>query len=432
MNIYNKFKEIAKKFPDHKAVTEDSGTTLSYKKLLELVDKYSKMIDNIPQSCGVIHLPKSIDLIATQLALNSKKMPFLTLEYGQTSRLHQAISQVLPSHVFSCKNSELIISIYQKYKKYDDDLAYIVFSSGSTGYPKEIHMKDAPVLSVVEQQANITSFDSNSTFLWLLNSAFDASLSDIYMTLLSGGHLVITDKKPNQIKSCFELIEKYNVTHTDIPPVVFSLWLKQMQKKKTHLKHIVFGGELANENIVKQMLSYVRLYNAYGPTETTICSSMIEVDEDWSYQNVGKPLNGVLYKIIEDELHIGGEHCSLGYSDPKLNNKFYTENNTHWFQTGDIFKEENGNYFYQGRKDRQIKLNGQLICPEEIEYNAKKFGAENAQVILQQNKLHLYYSGDLQISLFKENTVSWMHPHFYHPIEITGNLNQNWKLKIQN
>lgn len=423
--------EIVEKFPNNKAISDDSGRTLTYIELSELIKSYFNQIETIPNSCGIIYLPKCIETIALQLALNSKNMIFLVLEYGQDIRLKEAIEQVQPSHVFKVKDFQNITLKFKKFKKYQEDLRYTVFSSGSTGKPKQIHMKDKPIISVVTQQAEIISFNENKSFLWLLNSAFDASLSDIYLTLFSGGHLVVTNKKPNQIKSCFNLIKQHKITHTDIPPIVFSFWLQELQKNNTTLEHIVFGGELANEKLVRDMLNYVSLYNAYGPTETTICSSMIKTDPSWSYQNVGKPLNGVFYKIIDNELHIGGEHCSIGYSEEILNSKFYIENEIKWFKTGDNFKKDNENYFYLGRIDRQFKLNGQLICPEEIEFNAKKFGAENAQLRLEENKLHLYYTGDLNISSFKKNIVSWMHPHFYHPITISNNINQNWKFQIK-
>lgn len=466
MNIYNQFIEIVKKYPNHPAVTDDSHRTLNYVDFLNMVNQYADILDDIPNTCVAIYMPKKIEMIALQLAINSKSMAFMTLEYGQKARMMEATLSTKPSYMVKLDYTNNFINntdgtnstipqfiTFEKqhdFNTYPIDLGYIIFSSGSTGKPKQILMKDKPVINVVVQQAKITSFDSHSVFLWLLNSAFDASLSDIYMTLLSGGHLIISNQNSTQIKSCFELIEKYKVTHTDIPPVVFNLWLKKLKQlgiKNTSLKHIIFGGELAHEDITKELLSYVKMYNAYGPTETTICSSMIEVTKDWQYQNVGQPFDGVLYKIVDDELHIGGEHCSLGYSEEKLNEKFYYENEetitqqvsikkdnhkvTKWFKTGDIFKEKDNNFFYIGRKDRQFKLNGQLICPEEIEHKAKQFGADNAHVVFDDKKIHLYFSGDFDINNFKDSIVSWMRPHFYCLIDIKENLNQNWKLSIK-
>jgi len=432
MKIYQEFLTTVKRFPQYKAISDESES-LSYLELAKRVYNYIEFLPTIPQSCGVIYLPKSIDVIAFQLALNAKNIAFLTLEWGQDGRKEECITQVKPSLIITLIKNKVEIIKFDKFKSYPLDVGYIVFSSGSTGIPKQIWMKDYPVVNVTKQQAKITSFKESSVFLWLLNSAFDASISDIYVTLFSGGHLVVTQCNPLNTKEVFKLIKLHNVTHTDIPPVVFSLWLKKFKQGKIHssLKNIVFGGELANESITKELLEFTNLYNAYGPTEITICSSMCQVDKNWSYNNVGRPLEGVFYKIVDDELHIGGEHCSIGYDNEILNQKFYTENNIKWFRTGDVFKENNGNYFYGGRKDRQFKHNGQLVCPEEIENKAKNSGAENSQVTYIKNKITLYYSGLFRKEEFEKNIVSWMKPHLYREIAtLEGNINQNWKLKV--
>lgn len=431
-SLYSSFLEVAKSFSSNNAIS-DKNEDLTYQQFLNRIDFYQTKIDASKNTCAVIYLPKCIDMVAIQLALNAKEVAFLTLEWNQENRKNECIEKVKPSIFITLINNKIELINLENYSIYPEDIGYIVFSSGSTGNPKQIWMKSTPVIEVVKQQAEITSFTDKNVFLWLLNSAFDASLSDIYLTLLSGGHLIITELNALNTKKIFQLIEKYQVTHTDIPPVVFSVWLKSFQQKKISLSlnHIIFGGELANEAVAKEMLHFVNLYNAYGPTETTICSSLRKLDNSWSNNNVGTPLIGVYYKITNDELHIGGNHCAIGYDSDILNQKFYIENDIKWFKTGDIFKEQNGEFYYVGRKDRQFKFNGQLICPEEIENKAKLAGAENSQLVFSENKMTLYYSGNLNKELFEKTIVSWMKPQIYKHIQnIENNLNQNWKLKI--
>jgi fengycin family lipopeptide synthetase D len=433
MKLYKEFFKSVKKYQKKNAIT-DSKETLTYYDLYKRINYYAYQIKDNEHSCGIIYLPKCVDLVAVQLALNLKNISFLTLEWGQEKRKDECIAQTKPSVLITLIDNEVKVIHFEDFKTYPDDVGYIVFSSGSTGKPKQIWMKDEPVINVVKQQAKITAMNENGAFLWLLNSAFDASLSDIYVTLLSGGHLVVTENNALNINSNIELIRKYNVTHTDIPPIVFSLWLKKFKKQAIpqSLKHIVFGGELANEQNVKELLEFVSLYNAYGPTETTICASMCKVDSKWNYKDVGKALKGVIFEIIDGELHIGGNHCAVGYDNDELNKKFYTnQDGIKFFKTGDIFEKKRSRYFYIGRKDRQFKHNGQLICPEEIENKAKEHGADMAQVIYKDNRITLHYSGQLNREIFEKNIVTWMKPHSYHEINnIEGNVNQNWKLKI--
>lgn len=428
MNLYKAFKKTVIEFPHNNCVT-DHNKSLTYKDLLNKIDEYSSYLnENIEkETCVILYLPKSIDLIAWQLAINANNMAFLTLEYDEKSRLESSINQCLPSLLISENNNKLVLTQFDNYKKYTN-CSYIVFSSGSTGNPKKILLKDIPLIDVVLEQAKITKMDSSKTSLWLLNPAFDASLSDIYMTLLSGGHLVISSLKPVEIKKIQKLIDIYKITHTDIPPVTFKVWLKYFQNNKTTIEHIIFGGELANEALCNQLLEFVSLYNAYGPTETTICTSLTPISHHWTSNNIGQPLSNVFYKIIDNELHIGGEHCAIGYDNPLLDKKFYTENNIKWFISGDIVKFENNNYFYLGRKDRQFKHNGQLICPEEIENIALMSGAHQAKVIYTDNKITLKYSGQLNKKNLIENMPTWMVPHIFE--ETVLSINQNWKTII--
>lgn len=425
--LYNRFLKNAKKYPNNKCLT-DSNQSIDYQKAVELIKKNSSLIKNFKNTSAIIYLPKSIDIVLWQLAMNANNIAFITLEWGQESRINSTINKCRPSLMITLINNQISIIHYDNYISYNN-CDYIVFSSGSTGEPKKILLQDNPVVDVVEQQAKITNMNSHSSFLWILNPAFDASLSDIYMTLFSGGHLVVSNTKPSDIKEISRLIFQHNITHIDMPPVIFKIFLKFYLKNKdlfTSLKHIVFGGEKADENITKKLSLYFKLYNAYGPTETTICSSLSFVDKDWTSNNIGKPLFNVEYKIVNNELHIGGEHCAIGYDDSLLDKRFYIKDEKKWFMSGDIVECKNNIYYYLGRKDRQFKYNGQLICPEEIESIAQKCGADFAKISFNNNKITLKYTGNFEKELLKKYLPTWMIPHHFEVMELK--INSNWKV----
>lgn len=434
MNIYNSFLKTANSYPTSACISDDE-THVSYSQMVKRIRSLSEKIVVPAHTCVILYFPKNIDLIAWQLALNSKEIIFLTLEWGQESRLIKSIEKIQPSAtiMWNIEKKDFEIIYYPSFRIYPENCAYIVFSSGSTGEPKKIMLSDSPVIEVVLEQARITKMQPTSVFLWLLNPAFDASLSDIYMTLLSGGHLIASNAKPNELKKITSLIYRYNVSHTDLPPVIFSIFLKHVQKSIESfksLKHIVFGGEKADEKIIHQLLSFFNLYNAYGPTETTICSSLKEVSLNWNSKDIGVPLKGVEYQIVDKELHIGG-HCAIGYDDPLLDMKFYEKDGIRWFKTGDIVEKNDDTYHYMGRKDRQFKYHGQLICPEEIESFALESGAQLAKIKYENNKIIMYYMGNFSQEKLQSLIPSWMMPHQYILIEkMDNNINQNWKLVV--
>jgi len=335
---------------------------------------------------------------------------------------------------------------YQNYQTYPSDCDYIIFSSGSTGKPKKIMLSAAPVVEVVKSQARAIELAPGAHFLWLLNPAFDASLSDIYATLLSGAHLVVSDLRPSEIKKIAQTIAKHGITHCDVPPVVFSIWRKYQALQPAlfrSLQHIVFGGEKASESECVLLSRHFFLYNAYGPSETTICSSLYSLGRDLQSHDarrIGAPLPGVRYKVVNDELHIGGEHCALGYDDELLNHKFYEENEANasdqkgtkiirWYKTGDkVSIDEQENYLYLGRLDRQFKHHGQLVCPEEIEVCAMRSGAAQARVEYVDEKIILFYAGDLyDPKKMIQYLPAWMIPNIERECERLE-INHNWKI----
>lgn len=276
---------------------------------------------------------------------------------------------------------------------YEKAVSHILFSSGSSGKPKGIKLAQEPVVNVVLQQAKKVNIEHNKICAWLLSPAFDASLSDIYSCLLTGATLHVCTFSQNKIKTLIDYLVKHKITHSDISPALFGLLAPHIHR--TSLEAIVFGGELPNENITKTIAKNIKMFNCYGPTEATICTSMRQVDDSWSADNIGTPLDGVQYSISnENELLISGNHLAIGYLDEKLTEKhFILKNNQYYYKTGDLVKKDGDEYFYIGRFDRQFKQNGILIAPEEIEQCAKNTGCISAKLVFDNStkKSTLYY-----------------------------------------
>lgn len=432
MILYQAFNNIANKFPEKDALF-CNGDFLTYKEVLNKIEEYSHILSaNFTQNkTGIlIYCKKSFHSILWQLTANKLGHVFINADINTPlDRVSYMLDITSPKWVITEHEMDIAQLGYQRacnieevtlwIKTTEDNklnnlqqqcegiLTHIYFSSGSTGKPKAILLNDQPIIGVVKQQAEQIFLNSNSRFAWLLSPSFDASLSDIYSTLLSGACLYICTFKMSQIKTLYSYFKEHCITHSDLSPSVLSLI---DPTRLPDLKSIIFGGEVANENVIYSWFnSGINMYNAYGPTEATICSSLKTIDNSWTANNIGKPLNAVFYHMFptqfdnQCELYISGSYLALGYDQTQLtDSKFVTIDNIQYYKTGDLVKKnENGDYLFMGRVDRQFKYNGILISPEEIENYCFQSGCIEVLCKLEE-KITLYYSGNITTEYLKE------------------------------
>lgn len=437
MILYEAFNNVAKQFPNNHALF-CNGLFLTYAQTLDKIEQYSQLLNNASNSeknALFIYCKKSFHNILWQLTANKLGHVFVNADINTPiDRVAYMLEVTSPQWIITDNGVDIAnlgyhpvlnidnIFLWSKINK-DNKLltlenqckgvlTHIYFSSGSTGKPKAILLNDQPIIGVVKQQAKQISLTATSKFAWLLSPSFDASLSDIYTTLLSGGCLYICNFKMSQIKTLRAYFKDHGITHSDLSPSILPLL---EPKHFPDLKAIIFGGEVANEKVIHSWLhSGIHMYNAYGPTEATICSSLKTVDCQWTANNIGQPLNDVFYHMmpieaenkIQHELYISGSYLALGYDQEILtNNKFITNNNMRYYKTGDLVsKNEKGDYLFMGRVDRQFKYNGILISPEEIENYCFQSGCLEVLCKLE-DKITVYYSGNVSTQYLKQQLL---------------------------
>ncbi|MGX1805037.1 AMP-binding protein [Nocardia sp. NPDC055321] len=248
-----------------------------------------------------------------------------------------------------------------------DESAYIIYTSGSTGRPKGVRVAHTGLVPMLTAQIAMFELAPGMRALFTLSTAFDASISDIGTALLSGATLVIP-REPATPATLAELVRAHGVTHADLPPSLLAH--VDPDSVPNTLRTIVIGGEVCAPAVVRAWAARVRLINVYGPTEATICTSMSHCGPEWTRPLLGNPLPHVEYALLDGELLIGGPALALGYVDrPELDReRFITRSGRRWYRTGDLVRHHpNGDWEFLGRADRQVKLNGRLVCPEEIE-----------------------------------------------------------------
>ena len=267
-----------------------------------------------------------------------------------------------------------------------DPIQYIMFTSGSTGEPKGVQITQNALLTFIDWAVKDFGFTENDVFLNQAPFSFDVSLGDVLNAFAHGGTLVLnsTDIIKDQVVF-FKRITDYKCSvWTSTPSFVF-LFLRHPNfsaEKISSINTFLFvGEELPNRTcgILKINFKNAKILNAYGPTEATIVTTLIEITEDIIKKcpslPIGYPMPGselLIEKENEEdksgELIIVGNHVSTGYFKNEAINKekYFIYNGRRAFKTGDIAYYENDMLFYLGRNDDQIKMNGFRIELNEI------------------------------------------------------------------
>jgi amino acid adenylation domain-containing protein len=287
---------------------------------------------------------------------------------------------------------------------YPTDMAYCIFTSGSSGRPKGVMMNHKSVINLVKglEQKVYSSYKDKALKVALLASfSFDASVQQIYGCLLQGHSLYILDDDSRgdgvKLKSFYKI---NNIDLSDGTPTHLRLIMDALGKDTSlgNLSTWILAGEALPKELVKNFYTAVdetiQLYNFYGPTETCVDSTSYRVDrdrlDDYAFIPIGKPLpNERIYLVdsygklvppgVTGELCIAGDGLAQYYVGDQNTSAEKFRNN--WiigedrvYLTGDIARWlPDGNLEYCGRIDDQVKLRGYRIELSEIEHQLNTF-----------------------------------------------------------
>ena len=275
------------------------------------------------------------------------------------------------------------------------DLAYLIYTSGSTGQPKGTMIEHQNVVAYAINN-NYCPLNGDTRAISFSSYIFDGSIFDIFSVLLNGGCTVFPEKDEFLDLSTLEgIIDRHDVNTAFATTSFFNLCAGTLDRNPLlKLRHVIFGGETANREIVQKFLALskdTRLIHAYGPTETTVYATTCRL-MDADLCPIGSALNNTSIYILDQaknsvaigmkgELYIGGDGVGRGYwNRPELTQERFMENpfvseedrklgrNRRLYKTGDIVRWlPDGNVEYMGRNDNQIKMRGFRIELEEIE-----------------------------------------------------------------
>ncbi|BCN02235.1 hypothetical protein RPSA_47710 (plasmid) [Ralstonia solanacearum] len=268
--------------------------------------------------------------------------------------------------------------------------AYVIYTSGSTGRPKGVTVEHRQVVNLLESMRGLLAMTEADRWLAVTTLGFDIAGLELYLPLISGAVVVVLDREASRnAQSLSAALEGSGATVMQATPSTWRLLLESGWSGRPGLKALCGGEALPGELAGRLRTRVGRLWNVYGPTETTIWSSAREVDATDAGQGVvpiGRPIaNTQIYVLdayrqlvplgVTGEIYIGGAGVARGYLNrPELTaerfveNPFHGEGRERMYRTGDLGRWlPDGSLEYQGRADAQVKLRGFRIELGEIE-----------------------------------------------------------------
>ncbi|MGE8146099.1 amino acid adenylation domain-containing protein [Pseudomonas frederiksbergensis] len=269
-------------------------------------------------------------------------------------------------------------------------LAYVMFTSGSTGKPKGVMVEHRNVVNLLRTMAETVGANANDRVLALTTLGFDIAGLELFLPLMCGARVVLASKdQAHDGRLLAEVIGRNEITLAQATPASWRMLLDSGWPGDTSLTALC-GGDALPADLARRLAGQVkRLFNVYGPTETTIWSSAIQVIEQdtlGSQVSIGRPIANTRFYLLDaqgqpvpvgvsGEMYIGGTGVARGYlnrpdlsAERFLTDPFSTVPNARMYRTGDLGRWlANGTLEFLGRNDFQVKIRGLRIELGEIE-----------------------------------------------------------------
>lgn len=404
------FEKSVQKFPDKVAVII-GNKTVTYKELWKVATGISKNIRSIKSNIEsgdvvAICMEKGWEYVAIEIGVMMTGAAFLPIaatmpEERRKKILIEAGAIILISKPEKNIEYDLLIENYTtelsrkencKLKVLPEDLAYVIFTSGTTGNPKGVMITHENVVNTLldlKQRFQLTEYDKT---IAISDFSFDLSIFDIFGMLSYGGSVVIPEANKMQMPTWWiHLIANYQVTIWNSVPKIMEILCEAVQNKAdlSSLKYIFLSGDWIPIFLPEKIRTTVPKSNIIslgGATEGSIWSiyyPITEVKKDWNSIPYGRPLGNQKIYILDElyrqcpayvvgKIFIVGKGVAKGY----INNSNMTKEkfvcldflNEIGYDTGDYgYSDATGKIIFLGRKDNQVKINGYRIELEEIE-----------------------------------------------------------------
>ena len=321
------------------------------------------------------------------------------------------IQKISPERLFEC--DEDILDREYDFVSLGSNIAYVLFTSGTTGRPKGAKIFRESLNTLILWAGKEFSIAEKDICAQFSNLNFDMSIFDIFLCITNGASLV---PFPSLSDKLFpgKLIKLFKVTFWNSVPTVIDILEKanQLNYATLHsLKTMKFGGDRVFPTQLEKLfniLANLRIIITYGPTETTIFCTYSDLYKsnylDFAETNMalGKPIPGTLINLTNKddegigEIVICGDCVGDGYISSEHNQQnFITitidDHSERAYLTGDYGKYKGDVLYFYGRKDSQIKIKGNRVDLSEVDYHARQLGCNSTVTIYYRDLIVLFY-----------------------------------------
>lgn len=401
--IYGLFRAMVDKQGDAPAVIEDKRT-MTFKELSAMVDMIADSFPDDTKAVGIVMRHRA-EMIASIFAVLKTGAMYVPAEPSfPTGRIRYMMEEAKIDFVLTEMQYESKLDGFKQiysdcsicmadpgskgriYSQNPDDLAYVLYTSGTTGNPKGVSVTNKNVCHYIRAFADEFHPGRGDIMLQYSVCSFDIFVEEVFASLLSGAAIAIpSEDDRSDIPSLMEFVRRHGVTILSGFPYLLAD-LNHLDSIPASLRLLISGGDVLRGHQVDNLLDKAEVYNTYGPSETTVCASYYrcrtgKVLEDGTYP-IGKPVLGAEIKILDQagkrvkpgetgEICILGGGVSRGYiGNHDAENKAFEKlpDGRVMYRSGDLgYYLPDGNIAFLRRKDTQIMIYGKRVEVMEVE-----------------------------------------------------------------
>ncbi|WP_185269377.1 non-ribosomal peptide synthetase [Chryseobacterium bernardetii] len=425
--IIQLFEEQVEKRPDNVAVW-DSKTKITYRELKEKSDKVAQyLVSSLGENTepvGVL-VNRSAELIVILLGVlksgkcyipidpmlpgerisyiigHSKASVIITeeaQEFYPTNNKETEARFIAKEDLLQFETSDTPIHLNNK--SHPSDTAYIIYTSGSTGTPKGVEIGHESLTNFLTGIQRIPGISVGDVFYSVTTYSFDISILEFFTPLISGASVFMAEKEIlNNVEALQDNLAQIRPGIIQGTPSFYQMLFNSGWKGDKDLK-VLCGGDRLSESLAGHLLDCCgEVWNMYGPTETTIWSSIKKIEKSSDASNIGSPIQNTQMYILDSyenllpvntagRIFISGDGLAKGYyhnevltEDKFIHNPFSGISGSKMYETGDLGKwTVGGEIEFLGRNDFQVKIRGFRIELGEIESRLQSYPGIN-QVI---------------------------------------------------
>lgn len=402
--IYGRFEHWLRRQPDAPAIVED-GREVSYAGLDEMACRIQAAFPETQSSddqrfIGIV-MSHGAEMIAAILAVLRSGAAYVPAEPSlPAERIAYMMKDANTEFVITddfCRKALTDKALTDKTldpeklpgdRSRPDGVAYVLFTSGTTGKPKGVVIENHSVVNYCEAFAREFHPGPSDVMLQYSVCSFDIFVEEVFATLLNGATLAIpsAEIRAGGVDELMQFVDRHKVTEISGFPYLLAE-MNELESIPASLRLLISGGDVLRASYIDRLRHFgPRIYNTYGPSETTVCCSYCRCDEikplrDGTFP-VGHPVKGVKIMVLDEHLRpvrqgdtgeicIFGEGVGRGYlGNPpeQVNFTVYPPTGERMYRSGDLgYILPDGDIAFLRRKDKQVMILGKRVEPDEVE-----------------------------------------------------------------